>query len=1270
MTFILRGKAASTSAPAMASAVTSSSPSGVTTALPYRPAAKADGVIAAMAGAAAGSPTASTGKTGGVIGPTSRDGTASSGDKFRSVIPGAVSPFTSRPDDITFNDITLKTVNREHKNFNALADLTGLNAQRPGIVALVSFEPVLAKGISKDTSVRDVPFTRVGKHLFEQFLVRKLIGSNIDALVGELQSDPVTSQAVSLLARQFRGTFVQSFSPVVELFHAIEDLEALKAAFEIPRYSMATSPAFEALTRPERFGGVASGVTRDVVSVRLSDLFTSDYHFSDSAFRTFSNTKVLFQLLYELQQVIKNHSYELIRFDVTNHTSDATVATLVKNTNVSPKYAIGFFERYQGITLTQDGLATFFKADDKNGILTRVESALGTIGKELPTNLLDRIALLSSLISKEYRGSSGMSDPDFRSRLTTYGFDADSSTNIVDQLVGDIPDSVTDVLTAQPKGSLSNLFQIVDGDAAVLPFEQKFIDSQNGVYTPGSVYLVDSILNDPAAKFDTSRLQKYRAQLELSGNALTDVLNQLQFINPAKYSTSGANRSDTFFVRMLVELVRATFSNGDLSAGELVGTQNDVLVATFVAAMQDEKLKSLLFTLLLAPDLDAPTASSGTILLVAKDAKEVFFETDITNKIIDRVFSLLAARRAASESPFSKYTKASGPPPPDFKDVTSTTSDGKMDRSIGDEEFRSAFTSDQFLKVRALFDKVSTDFDNAKCFDAASKTRFSRITSLTVRMLVMELMVDLMARFTFAKFVLGADGTLHVQNETTKAQNFRILLDKLIVAGDLQKALQVDVADEADNYDPQLRILARKLNDEELAAKKAYIGLANAMGGLKQKASDVISLFQPGTGKHSRVFNDLAEVIQPEMVGFLDAAQVRLTVAQTQEIMLRAALVASTGKLVQFLDQSIVGTDTMFSLVSLMGEKQFQSEAAENLRIVTVGLPAGFSKHLQERVTLKNVKDSPTLVTKQKDVVRINVYKRDLEFPDIVFKPQAFLFELSRFVSPTVSFVDALSTDNPQFGTFSDVLKKVRTFDVAADITRTSDDRLGTPTASTDILTSDQYSFLTVAQRAEIVKNHTVSQLLAIYIRLLTGVTFDEQSFLLNGSDELTATSLIDEGVLKLLIDNHVKSVAKLDAFDSSTDSVDALNLPAETVNKLVHDLKHLGALAFSRTTLSIPAGEVKRAVTPKIYERIFNIPVDPDDFVIDVTRTSMTPFGEAAFNRLVKTGQVRSEDPPLAAIRTVREPTYKLAERDRKRGSVALEEYFVTVETVLGSEV
>lgn len=1207
------------------------------------------------------------------------------------MIPPKVIPEVS---EIAFdpNDIVIQPVHREHATFDPYGEVTGISNQRPMIAAATTFEPMFVPGAAKN--IKGNPFTFTGKYVTEQFFVRRCIEENITNLLKEFNANALTAPSLKLLMSRVLKDFQTAFTPVIELMNALDSLEQLKKSFEVRRYVTYNSKAYK--TGANVIGSGIKfiwNVPTSLNRIALNELFTSDLRFRESSYREFANTKVMYQLLYELQHFVKNHSYDLIRFDTSAHSRDDTTTQIVKNTDVSPKYSIAFLERFKGIRTTVDDLEKSYNSNDTDTLIRKMRAAIRLINRELPTNVPDRLALTFNLLSKEYRTSVALGSDKERTNLTALGLDPSSETHLLDQLVGDIPDKITDIIRPGSRASLANVMQVVDGNVAVLPFEQRHIDSENGDYTPGSEYLVDSIINDPTLKFDAERLRKYDSATRTASSALYEVMMGLNLVDPAlKYSKNAAARSDLFFARMLAEFTRATYTNGDLSKGMLSG-QNDVLVAIIALCQQDETLKALLMSLLLIDDFvnppEKPETTSGGLVLPGYVVKMLAFQTEIINRMAERTKHVLSANKGftlSSGVTLSSITKTASSAPDLtaaklstalgststtapavsslIKIISPLTTSPEVKAPAASEEFREALTSTQMGKFRALFKETVADFIDQKCFDDAGKTRFNKVPEFVIRELVMEMMVGIASRFGFSNLKLSTTGELQVISDTSKTTLFKMFAEKLVVVPDLHKALDGDIAAEADSFDPQVRILIRKLLDEENAIKKIYLALNGILTGVTGQTNTVLTNFAPGTGKHSKLFNEISAIVNSSLVSLVDAAQVRLAIAQSLDINFAFILAEKKNTPFGFIDGAVPTVDSMFALWSLLSEPRFQSDKAENLRVLTVGIPAGFSRKLQERVRIANVKDNVKVSSKQKDVIRVKVFKRSLEFPDLVFEPKSFLFELSRFVAPILTFDQLVSKDSPQIPDFGTVLKKARTVNIEGNVNVLS--LLGT--AANSDLKGSEYDFMSQAQKDEVVQNHVTSALLELYQRMMTGVNMNEQAFLIDPTTQLTTKSLIDPATLKTLIDNHVRTIAKVSDFDSATTNIDALNLSSKVRDKLAHDMRHLSALAFSRTTLTDPTAEVRRALTPKVFERTFQVPVDPDDFNIDYAKTTATEHGREAMKRLITTGKVVQKTQPAKSGYSAVDTYYRLNDENNRRGTVTLEQYFVTVETILGT--
>jgi hypothetical protein len=102
-----------------------------------------------------------------------------------------------------------------------------------------------------------------------------------------------------------------------------------------------------------------------------------------------------------------------------------------------------------------------------------------------------------------------------------------------------------------------------------------------------------------------------------------------------------------------------------------------------------------------------------------------------------------------------------------------------------------------------------------------------------------------------------------------------------------------------------------------------------------------------------------------------------------------------------FVDSSIISVDELDVIYDTLEENKYRSGRADNLKIMTVGIPTGFIEKMTNLVSLGDIRISQ-INGKEKDVISINVFRKSIDFEDIVFNPIPHIFELSRFVSKSV----------------------------------------------------------------------------------------------------------------------------------------------------------------------------------------------------------------------------------------------------------------------------
>lgn len=326
----------------------------------------------------------------------------------------------------------------------------------------------------------------------------------------------------------------------------------------------------------------------------------------------------------------------------------------------------------------------------------------------------------------------------------------------------------------------------------------------------------------------------------------------------------------------------------------------------------------------------------------------------------------------------------------------------------------------------------------------------------------------------------------------------------------------------------------------------------------------------------------------------------------------------------------IVNLNAMFSMLR---EGNFLSKAGADYRvkILTVGIPAGFSKMLSDRISKTSISET-NFKNKQFDVISINVYKRDARFDDIVFKPQKFLFDLSLFTAK--NFIpDSLNYTSLKF---SDV--------VLGAILRDYEFLKNKKDLKLDTIRRDpKYAFLTNQQKYELFQNHIRSELLKLYIKLMAGIEISEEIFTATTYDK---TKTQNEEVYNLIL-SYLRNVRRKQIPNQSISQI-LQNPNVDQETKDVLRLLSYGNLIFQPDFIR------RRILEPKLFDRVFHLPLFVDDFEIDVEATKSTEAGKNAY---VKN----------SIQNVLYERNGKVYLRQRNKNDTIFEDYFVVIESDLG---
>ena len=252
-----------------------------------------------------------------------------------------------------------------------------------------------------------------------------------------------------------------------------------------------------------------------------------------------------------------------------------------------------------------------------------------------------------------------------------------------------------------------------------------------------------------------------------------------------------------------------------------------------------------------------------------------------------------------------------------------------------------------------------------------------------------------------------------------------------------------------------------------------------------------------------------------------------------------------------------------FLLKDYLNKPKLNSDAASNLKILSVGIPHKLYQTLQKPTDASNSGGSK----QSQNLVSINVYLIDHLRPTLIHKPKKFIFDLKKFPIRVLNYyldeaLVTLNPDNQSIGSQYSDLKSIKylPFFNLQDFQSVSD------LTTVNIIDEGSQRYLDagleVEQIEQLKTNHIDSIFFEEYLRFTSGVSFDEHSFF---------------------------------NFDKKAKSIDAsmIRIPVNT----------RGALEYFKNTIFIGVDEIKKMlVMPKKFDRVFHVAFDPDDFEIDTT--------------------------------------------------------------------
>ena len=458
----------------------------------------------------------------------------------KDAIPSVRRILPPQPDSLRISELSIENENFENTNMG------GMSAFRPEILGLINFNPIFWPENKSE-------FTEAGQMISVNFQNHFLRNSTIDSVFQKIKTsnNPQLLKNFNTLVDKNTNSFVESESVIRLLANNHELIGQIKDAFEIK--------------------GINTKSFKTNKFDNFKDFFERKMQYSNDSFNSFSDTKILMQMLFDLRSSLEGYSLSLLNLEDSDRKNDYNPILLDKT-----------YTKTNNFSFSIDSI----KSTGINGRLATDSAEFTQFLNSLPSEPNSRLRLLIHLLNKELRVSKGLSKVSVRNTLANYysgGQDGNPFDNIIGQLGGDIFEDVSGT------NSLASLLQLKQQNFTVLPFETKTVDDSQTTYVPGARFFGDSLLNLVNQKLNIQPFNNYNSVFSDVVSKAKTTINEI-FDLDAKDSEL---KPDTFFLNLLQSIQDGLVSLS--SNSNAINGDQLVFSALLRLANKDIVLKQMLF---------------------------------------------------------------------------------------------------------------------------------------------------------------------------------------------------------------------------------------------------------------------------------------------------------------------------------------------------------------------------------------------------------------------------------------------------------------------------------------------------------------------------------------------------------------------------------------------------------------------------------------------------------------------------------------------------
>jgi hypothetical protein len=1140
------------------------------------------------------------------------------------------------------------------KIFDFYENFTGITHDRPEIIMLTDFKPIFRvekiKNSFANTNIVYPSLTDTGIFFNTQLNIRQLKSNNIKHI---FSFNTKKSNKFNSLINDKKTNFLNCINEVSTtvsfLANTIGALDGLSNQFDLRNKAHVVDPKLSFKEFVSGFSQIKSENIQKYLTDDVYKNFSEKYDIADILNKfgfskahvneNFTNTKKILQTLLEFKYLLGSHSLSLFDIKSLQHNSDKSPAKLIKSIGI---------KRFKINKPSQELLSLkeiFFLKEDR---LKDTKSSILNFYKEIYENINFkneeiRISALVNSLSKELKYSLALDDLDTRNDISSkfnYTFSNDNS-NLFDFILGYFGDNIADMSTnSLANNTISSICQIKEGNSLILPFENKQIEDETGALKSGDDVYIQSITNLQGPNFNTLKIKEFLEKLILIEKSFNFVANKLNFLSLPVYDDNSYNDGQQksnienpikFYNFLLEDLV----DNGKPSAI----LRDDPVVVIFSAARQDETLRALLFLYLLSTNEATKSSLNNEI-----------------NSYLKESFKYASLNQAKNLSQTSDVIK------------TIKINSFELDKSFYIKKIKEKLFKIPFFGQ--VLQNLSTNQTSVFRSQAQNKkiTSFGGHSDTVIAMMFFDLIIAITTKHSNKKLsgVTSSEGI----------DNFVIQVNK--------------IPDESSSY---LEITSR-LKHEISLIQHVTLLIFNSFKRIRSAINNVISKLE--SESMQKQLNSLLVVFNNNfnLVNLVfDKQQLEIILTHLNDINSNLKLNKNAEE-IQIFDEFTIGQNVKNVLEKIFSLPQYSSNYSDNQKILSVGVPLGFLKSLKKKVDILNAKKISG-DNQQNDIIKIKLFKSDIKNPDIIYYPKEFLFELSRFPVRDDSFIKQLPTGISS--NIDEIVKLVPTrnhqnlFEHEVQYISPQENEIAA-------MNTADYSFLSQKNKLSIHKNHVLSYALEWYLKVLSGVSTSDYDFCLLKDDQK-----FDAGFFETTTKHHLSNFIEVKSLRTSSNTSDKFkqvlfnkkpfnkqsnvystlealthydnsafkqNEPKQIKNSIAAlNQKDLTNLSYqfsvlnegfrSVTNISSENSIYKSVLSPKQFDRVFNIVFDPYTFEINEDLTNSTNHGRTALQLMINKGEIEIQNTSAQAAQKL---FYR--KRGKSQGDLLFEKYFITIET------